>query len=90
MKGGTARHPSNPIHRKRSNPSTGTGESTIQDDRGGNVGGEHAGGGADDDHTGERNTRLYAKSLAAREDAPDGSEDGSPEAREQPDGSPDA
>ena len=59
----------------------------MQDDRGSNVGGEHAGG-TDDDHTGERNARLSAKSLAARGDAPDGSEDGSTEAREQPDGSP--
>jgi hypothetical protein len=43
-----------------------------------------------EDHTGERDVRLSAKSLAARGDAPDGSEDGSTEAREQPDGSPDA
>jgi hypothetical protein len=31
---------------------------------------------AADDHDGERNLRLSAKSLAARGDAPDGSEDG--------------
>ena len=62
----------------------------MQDDRGSNVGGEHAAGGSDDDHTGERDPRLSARSLAARGDAPDGSEDGSAEAREQPDGSPEA
>ncbi len=61
----------------------------MQDDRRSNVGGEHARA-ADDDHTGERDPRLSAKSLAARGDAPDGSKDGSTQARELPDGSPEA
>ena len=48
------------------------------------------GPGSPGDHSGERDVSLAAKSLAARGDAPDGSEDGSTEAREQPDESPEA
>ena len=40
-----------------------------------------------EDHAGERDVRLSAKSLAARGDAPDGSEDGSTKSRVQADGS---
>ena len=47
----------------------------MQDDRGSNVGGE-LGAAPAEDHGGERDPRLSAKSLAARGDAPDGSEDG--------------
>ena len=49
----------------------------MQDDRRSNVGGEHAAADpSSEDHAGERDARLSAKSLAARGDAPDGSEDG--------------
>lgn len=49
----------------------------MQDDRGSNVGGEPPGtASTPPDHDGERNVRLSARSLAARGDAPDGSEDG--------------
>jgi hypothetical protein len=65
-------------------------ESPMPHDRKHDLNAEEATGVSAEDHTGERDTRLSAKSLAARGDAPDGSEDGSPEAREQPDGSPGA
>ncbi|HEX5869549.1 MAG TPA: hypothetical protein VFY65_03975 [Longimicrobium sp.] len=39
-----------------------------------------------EDHSGERNPRLSAKSLEFRSDAPDGSEDGPSESRDQADG----
>ncbi|HEX6911425.1 MAG TPA: hypothetical protein VF142_13555 [Longimicrobium sp.] len=55
----------------------------MQDDRSSNVGGEHGPVPARD-HAGERDPRLSAKSLAARGDAPDGSEDG-PRADEEAD-----
>lgn len=55
----------------------------MQDDRSSNVGGEHEGASAED-HTGERDLRLSAKSLAARGDAPDGSEDGRDPAARDP------
>lgn len=47
----------------------------MHDDRSSNVGGEHDGT-STEDHGGERDLRLSAKSLAARGDALDGSEDG--------------
>ncbi|MBW3570959.1 MAG: hypothetical protein KY467_07625 [Gemmatimonadetes bacterium] len=62
----------------------------MQDDRSSNVGGDHAATTPSDDHQGERDLRLSAKSLAARGDAPDGSEDGPSESREQADGSAEA
>lgn len=40
-----------------------------------------------EDHGGERKPDLSARSLAARGDAPDGSEDGAPETDAQADGS---
>lgn len=40
-----------------------------------------------EDHSGERKVRLSAKSLAARGQAPDGSEDGPPEREAAADGS---
>lgn len=54
----------------------------MQDDRSSNVGGERGTAPAGD-HAGERDLRLSAKSLAARGDAPDGSEDGRPSAEER-------
>lgn len=50
-------------------------EATVQDDRGSNVGGEPPASATPGDHAGERRTGLSARSLAARGDAPDGSED---------------
>lgn len=59
----------------------------MQDDRSSNVGGKDAGTAASgEDHAGERDPRLSARSLAARADAPDGSEDGPSESRDQADG----
>lgn len=46
-----------------------------------------AAGTAREDHSGERDVRLSAKSLAARADAPDGSEDGPSGSEAQADGS---
>ena len=40
-----------------------------------------------EDHSGERDVRLSARSLAARGDAPDGSEDGPARTSPQADGS---
>jgi hypothetical protein len=45
------------------------------------------GGGPADDHSGERDVNLSAKSLAGRGDAPDGSEDEGAQSSEQADGS---
>jgi hypothetical protein len=56
-----------PIHPQR--------RSAMQDDRSSNVGGEREAA-STEDHAGERDPRLSAKSLAARGDAPDASEDG--------------
>ena len=43
-----------------------------------------------EDHSGERDVRLSARSLAARGDAPDGSEDGREKSQLPADGSGDA
>lgn len=59
----------------------------MQHDRRHELNAEETAGVSAEDHSGERDPRLSAKSLAARGDAPDGSEDGSSAAREQPDGS---
>jgi hypothetical protein len=59
----------------------------MQDDRSSNVGGDAPGNaGAPEDHTGERKPDLSARSLAARGDAPDGSEDGRQAQSDPPDG----
>lgn len=59
----------------------------MQDDRSSNVGGEHPGGeGAAPDRSGERDPHLSAKSLAARGDALDASEDGHKDAGEEDEG----
>ncbi|HEV3050956.1 MAG TPA: hypothetical protein VGX50_11625 [Longimicrobium sp.] len=50
---------------------------SAQHDRRHDLNAEEAGGASSEDHSGERDVNLSAKSLAARGDAPDGSEDGS-------------
>jgi hypothetical protein len=77
MKGAAHPHPFI-IHRRFDASTT---EDRMQDDRSSNVGGEHGPVPARD-HAGERDPRLSAKSLAARGDAPDGSEDGRDAARQ--------
>lgn len=61
----------------------------MQDDRSSNVGGQHSGtgdGAAAEDRSGERKLHLSAKSLAARGDALDASEDGRTNADDEEDG----
>ena len=60
------KHDLNPTHPPR--------QAGPQHDRKHNLNAEPAGAG--DDHDGERKLSLSARSLAARGDAPDGSEDG--------------
>ena len=60
----------------------------MQHDRRHDPNAREAAGPSSDDHSGERDVRLSAKSLAARGDAPDGSEGAPSQSREQPDGSP--
>jgi hypothetical protein len=52
---------------------------STQHDRRHDLNAEQAGA-SGEDHSGERHVDLSAKSLAARGDAPDGSEDGQPQA----------
>lgn len=64
------------------------GGASMQHDRKHNLNAAAAAGPSSDDHSGERDASLSARSLAARGDAPDASEDGPSDAREQPDGTP--
>lgn len=64
------------------------GGASMQHDRKHDLNAQAAAGPSGGDHSGERHASLSAKSLAARGEAPDGSEDGASDAREQPDGSP--
>lgn len=59
----------------------------MQHDRRHDLNADETGGASNDDHSGERDVSLSAKSLAARGDAPDGSEDGPTQSRSQADGS---
>lgn len=59
----------------------------MQHDRRHDLNAEEAGGASKDDHSGERDVNLSAKSLAARGDAPDGSEDAGARTSAQADGS---
>jgi hypothetical protein len=60
-------------------------ENPMQHDRRHDLNAEETAGVSAEDHSGERNVRLSAKSLAARGEAPDGSEDGPPENEARPD-----
>lgn len=59
----------------------------MQHDRRHDLNAEEDGGASGEDHSGERDVNLSAKSLAGRGDAPDGSEDEGAQASEQADGS---
>ncbi|HYR06859.1 MAG TPA: hypothetical protein VEQ60_03745 [Longimicrobium sp.] len=56
----------------------------MQHDRRHDLNAEQAGA-PGEDHSGERKPNLSARSLAARGDAPDGSEDGAPQGGESAD-----
>jgi hypothetical protein len=73
--------------RGRSSSSTETQENPMQHYRKHDLNAEETAGVSAEDHGGERNARLSAKSLAARGDAPDGSQDGPSESEAQADGS---
>lgn len=60
-------------------------ESPMQHDRKHDLNAEETAGVSAEDPSGERKPGLSARSLAARGDAPDGSEDGASERREQAD-----
>lgn len=62
----------------------------MHHDRKHDLNAEETAGVSAEDHSGERNVRLSAKSLAARGEAPDGSEDGPPEREAPADGAGDA
>lgn len=62
-------------------------EGPMQHDRRHDLNAEETAGVSADDHSGERKPGLAAKSLAARGDAPDGSEDGRPQNEAQAEGS---
>ena len=64
-----------------------SGDHSMPHDRRHDLNAEEAAGTGVEDHSGERDARLSAKSLAARGDAPDGSEDGSTRSRSEADGS---
>lgn len=59
---------------------------STQHDRRHDLNADRADGASSGDHSGERDVDLSAKSLAARGDAPDGSEDGPSRSRPQADG----
>jgi hypothetical protein len=61
-------------------------EHSTQHDRRHDLNAGKAGGASSEDHSGERHVDLSAKSLAARGDAPDGSEDGPSQSQAQADG----
>lgn len=73
-------------HDRRHDLNTGEAGDATQHDRKHNLNAGD-GGAAPADHTGERHAGLSARSLAARGDAPDGSDDGPSDARDQADGS---
>jgi hypothetical protein len=58
----------------------------MQHDRRHDLNAEETAGVPAEDHSGERKPGLAARSLAARGEAPDGSEDGAPESEAQADG----
>ncbi len=60
---------------------------SMPHDRRHDLNAEETAGPSAQDHSGERDVNLSAKSLAARGDAPDGSEDGPSPSRPQADGS---
>jgi hypothetical protein len=59
----------------------------MHHDRKHDLNAEETAGVSAEDHSGERKPGLSAKSLAARGEAPDGSEDGSSQSEAQADGS---
>jgi hypothetical protein len=60
-------------------------ESPMPHDRKHDLNAEETAGVSAEDHTGERKANLSAKSLAARGEAPDGSEDGAADSDVQAD-----